>query len=127
MYCTAADLPQKHFSPEALEVLETSNWPGNVRELENLAQRLALMVDGDLIEVQHLPDKVLYENAAKQDEILVPADGLDLEDELARIEVAYLTAALRRAGTKNGAATLLQISKEKMKYLCRKYQLGQPG
>jgi DNA-binding NtrC family response regulator len=127
MYCTAGDQPQKHFSPEALQVLETSNWPGNVRELENLAQRLALMIDGDLIEVQHLPDKVLYENAAKQDEILVPADGLDLEDELARIEVAYLTAALRRAGTKNGAAALLQISKEKMKYLCRKYQLSQEG
>ena len=127
MYCTAAELPQKRFSPEALQVLETSTWPGNVRELENLAQRLALMVDGELIEVQHLPDRVIYENTASHDEILVPEAGLDLEDELARIEVAYLMAAIRRAGTKNGAAALLQISKEKMKYLCRKYQLDTQG
>jgi DNA-binding NtrC family response regulator len=127
MYCTAAELPQKRLSPEALQVLETSTWPGNVRELENLAQRLALMVDGELIEVQHLPDRVIYENTATHDEILVPEGGLDLEDELARIEVAYLMAAMRRAGTKNGAAALLQVSKEKMKYLCRKYQLDIQG
>ncbi len=123
MYCTAASLPPKRFSPEALQILETSAWHGNVRELENLAQRLALMVDGDLIEVQHLPEKVIYESTSNHDEILVPAEGLDLEDELTRIEIAYLEAALRRAGGKTAAANLLRIPVEKMKYLCRKHRI----
>jgi DNA-binding NtrC family response regulator len=123
MYCLASDLPVKRISPEAMQVLETSSWSGNVRELENVAQRLALMVDGDCIEVNHLPEKVIYESTANHDDILVPSSGLDLEDELTRIEVAYLQAALRRAGSKSGAATLLRIPIQKMKYLCRKHRI----
>jgi DNA-binding NtrC family response regulator len=127
MYCVAGGIPPKHFSPEALQVLETSSWPGNVRELENLTQRLALMVDGDYIGVEHLPERVVYESTANHDEILVPSGGLDLEEELARIEVAYLMAALRQAGTKTGAAGLLRIPVQKMKYLCRKHRIEMEG
>ncbi|MEI9979045.1 MAG: sigma-54 dependent transcriptional regulator [Edaphobacter sp.] len=123
MYCSAGNLSPKRFSPEALQILETSAWRGNVRELENLTQRLALMVDEDLITVQHLPEKVIYESTTNHDDILVPAGGVDLEDELTRIEIAYLQAALRRAGSKSAAASLLRIPVEKMKYLCRKHQI----
>jgi transcriptional regulator with PAS, ATPase and Fis domain len=123
MYCMAADLPVKRFSPEAMQVLETSTWPGNVRELENLTQRLALMVDGDLIEVQHLPEKIVVDSAATNDHILIPAEGVDLDEELIRIELAYLQAAIRRAGSKRAAAALLRIPIQKMKYLCRKHEI----
>jgi len=41
-----------------------------------------------------------------------------------RIEVAYLTAALRRAGgKKSAAAALLRLDNQRMKYLCRKLKL----
>jgi hypothetical protein len=40
-----------------------------------------------------------------------------------RIEIAYLSAALRRTGGKTAAAVLLHIPVQKMKYLCRKYGL----
>jgi DNA-binding NtrC family response regulator len=123
MYCAAGNLPLKRVSPGALQILETSGWPGNVRELENLAQRLALMVDEELIGVEHLPEKVIYDSTSNHDDILVPAEGLDLEDELTRIEVAYLQAALRKAGGKTAAAKLLRIPVEKMKYLCRKHRI----
>ncbi|HEY1808976.1 MAG TPA: sigma-54 dependent transcriptional regulator [Acidobacteriaceae bacterium] len=121
MYCTATNVPMKSFSPEAMQILETSSWPGNVRELENLTQRLAIMVDGEVIEVEHLPQKVLVESAASNDQMLIPAEGVALDEELIRIELAYLQAAIRRAGTKNGAAGLLHIPIQKMKYLCRKH------
>ena len=43
---------------------------------------------------------------------------------MARIEAAYLQAALSRAGGKKvAAAHLLRINPQKMKYLCRKYSL----
>ena len=55
MYCIAGDVPVKRFSPDAMQMLESSSWPGNVREIENLTQRLALMVDGEVIDVEHCP------------------------------------------------------------------------
>ncbi len=127
LYCSANGLQMKRVSSEAMDVLETSSWPGNVRELENLAQRLALMVDGDLITVEDLPERVIFNSTVNHDEMLVPSEGVDLEDELRRIEIAYLQAALRRAGTKNGAASLLKIPVQKMKYMCRKHGLAAPG
>ena len=121
MYCTAGELPVKRFSPEAMQVLESSTWPGNVRELENLTQRLALMVDGELIQLEHLPEKVILASTATSDQMLIPAEGVDLDEELIRIEHGYLEAAIRRAGSKRGAAGLLRIPIQKMKYLCRKH------
>ena len=121
MYCTAGELPVKRFSPEAMQVLESSTWPGNVRELENLTQRLALMVDGELIQLEHLPEKVILASTATSDQMLIPAEGVDLDEELIRIEHGYLQAAIRRAGSKRGAAGLLRIPIQKMKYLCRKH------
>jgi len=123
MYCTASELPIKRFSPEAMQVLETSTWPGNVRELENLTQRLALMVDGEVIGVEHLPEKVILSSASSNDHILIPAEGVDLDNELIRIELGYLQAAIRRAGSKRAAAALLRIPIQKMKYLCRKHEI----
>jgi hypothetical protein len=53
------------------------------------------MVDGELITVQHLPEKVIYDSAANHDDMLVPEGGIDLEDELTRIEIAYLQPSTR--------------------------------
>jgi DNA-binding NtrC family response regulator len=111
--------------PEVMQILEDDAWPGNVRELENLVQRLVLMVDGPVIKVQHLPQRLLYNNAASQESLLIPEGGVSFDEEIAKIEVAYLTAALRRSGgSKIGAARLLKVDKQKMHYLCRKYGIG---
>lgn len=123
-YCAANSLPVKAMDTEALEVLEDYPWPGNVRELENLIQRLVLMVPGSTIAVKHLPQQILYTSSAKQEALLIPEEGLSFDEEMARIEVAYLQAALRRTGGKKAAAAaLLRINGQKMKYLCRKYGL----
>jgi DNA-binding NtrC family response regulator len=124
-YCNANHVPFKSMDPEVLQILEEDPWPGNVRELENLVQRLVLMVDGPVIKVQHLPQRLLYNSAASQESMLITEAGVDFDEEIARIEVAYLTAALRRSdGSKIGAARLLRVDKQRMHYLCRKYRLG---
>jgi DNA-binding NtrC family response regulator len=124
-YCDANNVPRKRFDPEVVEILEGDRWPGNVRELENLMQRLVLMVNGQVIQVQHLPQRLLYDSATRQESLLIPEGGVNFDEEIARIEVAYLTAALRRSqGSKIGAARLLHIDKQKMQYLSRKYKLG---
>jgi two-component system response regulator PilR (NtrC family) len=124
-YCAANNAPLKRLDPEVMQILEEDEWPGNVRELENLIQRLVLMVDGPVIKVQHLPQRLLYNNTTSQESLLIPEEGVAFDDEIARIETAYLTAALRRSnGSKIGAAHLLHIDKQRMHYLCRKYRIG---
>jgi transcriptional regulator with GAF, ATPase, and Fis domain len=56
--------------------------------------------------------------------MLIPEEGVDFDAEMGRIEVAYLSAALRRTGgKKSAAAMLLRVDTQRMKYLCRKFQL----
>jgi two-component system, NtrC family, nitrogen regulation response regulator NtrX len=47
--------PKKTLSPKALELLEQYCWQGNVRELKNLVERLYIMVKGDIIGRQDIP------------------------------------------------------------------------
>jgi len=47
---------RKKITPEALNILGNYSWPGNVRELKNLVERLAIMVEGEAIDGQDIPD-----------------------------------------------------------------------
>jgi two-component system response regulator PilR (NtrC family) len=110
---------------EVIEILEEYSWPGNIRELENLTQRLVLMVDGAVILPKHLPQQILVTTTTSQEALLIPEQGVNFDEEMARIEAAYVGAALRRSGgSKVGAARLLHMDKQKMHYLCRKYHVG---
>jgi DNA-binding NtrC family response regulator len=124
LYCTANHKPPKQLQPEVMEILEHYSWPGNVRELENVMQRLVLMSDGPVIAAVHLPQHLLFSAAASQEAILIPEDGVDFDAEMQKIEMAYLSAALRRTGgSKAAAARLLRMDPQRMKYLCRKLKL----
>ena len=123
-YCAAAKKPLKSVQPDVLEILEEYPWPGNVRELENLVQRLVVMVSGPTITAEHLPQNLLQHSASGQEAILIPEEGVDFDAEMERIEIAYLTAALRRTGgRKSAAAALLKLDGQRMKYLCRKLKI----
>jgi DNA-binding NtrC family response regulator len=124
IYSAAAKKPLKTIKPDVLEILEEYSWPGNVRELENMVQRLVVMNDGPVITAEHLPQNLLYSSTASQEAILIPEEGVNFDAEMEKIEVAYLSAALRRTGgKKTAAANLLQMDPQRMKYLCRKHRL----
>jgi DNA-binding NtrC family response regulator len=125
MHCVANGLPIKRLEDNALAVFEEHPWPGNVRELENLIQRLVITVRGDEIRASHLPPKLLATNLAANEAVLLPEAGTDFDAEIEQMEIALLTAALRRTqGSKAAAARLLKIDGQRIKYLCRKYSLG---
>jgi two-component system nitrogen regulation response regulator NtrX len=46
---------EKHFSPDAVELMKNYDWPGNVRELKNIIERLIIMTPGANINVEDLP------------------------------------------------------------------------
>ncbi len=125
MHCLANALPVKRLDETALAAFEEHTWPGNVRELENLIQRLVITVRGDEIRASHLPPKLLAGNLAANEAVLLPESGTDFDAEIQQMEIALLTAALRRTqGSKAAAARLLKIDGQRIKYLCRKYSLG---
>jgi two-component system response regulator PilR (NtrC family) len=124
LYCTSNKKPVKQLQPDLMEILEAYSWPGNVRELENVVQRLVIMSDGPVIAAHHLPQQLLSSSVASQEAVLIPESGVDFDAEMERIEIAYLSAALRRTnGKKTAAANLLRIDPQRMKYLCRKLKL----
>ena len=124
IHCKANGVPVKCFIPDALNALEEHTWPGNVRELENLIQRLVVTVRRDEIGTNDLPPRVVEQSVAAQEAILLPHDGADFDAQIRQVEVAMLSAALRRAqGSKTVGARLLNIDVQRMKYLCRKYSL----
>ena len=46
------------FTPGAEQVITRYAWPGNVRQLQNAMQQLVVLHDGDLVEVDMLPEQV---------------------------------------------------------------------
>jgi DNA-binding NtrC family response regulator len=122
MYCAGNGVPLKKLEPEVMEILEDHDWPGNVRELENVIQRLVIMADSETIRAKHLPQQLIAASAAQNNALLIPESGIDFDQEMTKIEIAFLRAALQRTeGRKFAAARVLRIPPQKMKYLCRKY------
>ncbi|MDR3562171.1 MAG: sigma 54-interacting transcriptional regulator [Negativicutes bacterium] len=103
IYCLRFNKVVKELNPAALARLTAYEWPGNVRELRNIAERLAVLSSGSVID-QHaveavLPPGGLHPKAAEA------TDGGDLNREL-------LLKALEEAHYHYGkAAALLGISR----------------
>ncbi len=125
LYCEQCKVPQKKLHSEAVNRLVSYSWKGNVRELENVIQRAVLMTDGDTIGSEQLPPHINGSlSLGSQIFSSFPDEGLNLTEEVSRYEQQLIKAALKHSrGVKAHAAKLLHVSKEQMKYLCRKYDL----
>lgn len=103
------------FSDEVKSRLLTHAWPGNVRELENLVERLAILTDGDVVNVHDLPEHFM----ARSEQLTVvelgtelPADGLDFNLLVDNFETRLISMALSRTrGNKKAAARLLHLNR----------------
>ncbi len=49
--------PPKRMAPESQVALKTYDWPGNIRELWNLMERILLLVPGEVVRVEELPER----------------------------------------------------------------------
>jgi len=100
-------------------------WPGNVRELENAIQRLVIMTDAETITLKDLPPEIVQ--AAGRDargRIRMPTGGINLDKELEAYERRWVQEALEQAKrVKSDAARLLGVDRNRLNYLCRKYNL----
>jgi DNA-binding NtrC family response regulator len=108
-------------SAEAMTILKHYHWPGNVRELRNVLERIMILENVDVIQLQHLPLEItLRQKSTFQDTLHLPTTGVALSD----VEKELIQQALERTGgNQSQAAHLLQISRHALRYKMKKYHL----
>ncbi len=129
-YSTRFKKPIKGFGDGVERRLMDYPWPGNIRELKNVIERLMILMDGDLIELHHLPMDI--QNARIDTPITkIPAcpdtndlTGLTLEEKMDCIEKQYIIEAMKKTGAnQTKASELLGLSRFTLKRKLEKYQL----
>ena len=113
-----------HLSPKALEALRVYNWPGNIRELENVIERaLVLTADGDAIELEELPVRIVQGGELHLTIPTPPKDRQSLEI----LEEEMIRKALEdNHWNQSNAARQLGIKRSTLQYRIQKLEIVRP-
>src|SRR5262245_51399022 len=99
-------------SADVAHLLLTYPWPGNVRELDNLLQRALVLVEGTIIEAEH----ILFEKQPAQIDLSTRESPM-LQQTRERAERDVILEALRAAnGSRREVAERLGISPRTLRY-----------
>jgi two-component system, NtrC family, response regulator PilR len=117
----------RKISSFALKILSQYHFPGNVRELENIIERSVAMEQSTII----LPESLVLANykgltssGKTTSSMILPADGLDLDQTLDSLEKNLILQALQKVqGNKQRTATLLKINLRSLRYRMMKHGL----
>lgn len=105
----------KGISKEVFDLFMSYHWPGNVREIKHIIESGFNFVDGDIIDIEHLPHNFIIANNSSEDMIDFD-DNFDLNKEIKDYEIKHIQRALDHSSTLNQAAKLLKISRQSLKY-----------
>jgi DNA-binding NtrC family response regulator len=100
--------PVRGITRRAQALLARHSWPGNVRELENVIGNACMMTDGEMIDIDDLPEYIRDKRASevRQDETPLTLD---------QVERKYALEILANVGgNKVRAAELLGVSRTKL-------------
>jgi two-component system, NtrC family, response regulator PilR len=107
-------------SSYAMELLMDYAFPGNIRELENIIERGVAMESSNII----LPESLVLASGATGPQgfdIDIADRGIDLNDELEKIEKIIIEKALQKVkGSKTKAAELMHVSFDSLRYRIEK-------
>jgi len=110
------------YSVTARNLLKRYPWPGNVRELRNFCERMVILMAGQLIQPENLPQEIRRGPAQKRDNprFLLPAEGINLME----LESDVIRQALGLSGgNRSKAARLLGISRDTLLYRIQKHAI----
>jgi DNA-binding NtrC family response regulator len=100
--------------------LARHNWPGNVRELENVIGHAVMMTQGEVIDVNDLPDYLVspsHAAAPASHEAFQPQSFEEHEKQL------IIDALARAGGNQSEAARMLRIGRDALRYKIKKHNL----
>jgi len=109
----------------AMKLLERYSWPGNIRELENMMQRMAVVIDSELVEESDLPYDLALAAAAAE-EPAEQGEGQSLDQAMLAFEKSYLRKALKRNQWKRKqTAEMLKIGYSTLKTKLKTYGIAE--
>jgi len=112
-------------SEATLRLFAAHPWPGNVRELQHALEGAMNIIDGDVINPEHLPlhlreGRSYPRHAAHGPTIESLSAGRSLHDALAEIEARLVEQAMQQArGNVTLAAEILRIPRQTLQYKLR--------
>ena len=104
-------------SPEVEAALTAYRWPGNVRELRNAVERAAVLVQGDLITPEYLPDAIFQDVPAVTNADIHAAASLE------EVEREQIIRVLAESPTLEDAAETLGINVSTLWRKRRRYKI----
>lgn len=109
-------------SRAAMEHLLAYSWPGNVRELENVLERAVILAEGQLVELENLPENIREHQPNKGDDFLFGT--FSIKEGKERMEKLLILKALEKTkGNKSNAAKILEISYPSLLNKIKKYMI----
>jgi len=124
----------KGITPEAMEKMIRYPWPGNVRELENVIERTVVMIDDEMVRVEHLILPGQQEKEVLENQIPLTSEALKeikkqmREKAVEEIERAFVLNALERhQWNVTRAAEEVGMLRPNFQALMRKYNLRARG
>lgn len=118
------------FSSEAMKYLKNYDYPGNVRELKNIIEKIVILEDGNIVQVEQLPEEIL----GKKKTITEP-DASEMFKKIAAtgftkymesLEKKILMEALNQcSGNKSKAAKLLKLDRSTLRYKMKQHGLNE--
>lgn len=111
----------KKLTTATVEALRQYTWSGNVRELENMMERLALTVSGDMIKPEDLPFNIQVDHPTSSPSISVPF--VNLKEAKKAVEKEWLLRAYRTCRTTFEMADYLGISQPSVVRKLKEYKI----
>jgi DNA-binding NtrC family response regulator len=111
--------PIAGISTDTLGAIMRYDWPGNVRELENIIQRMIILTEGDRIEADSLPDRLLAAREFKGRALdYLPPRSLE------EMEAYFIRKTLRETqGDRALASEILGIDKSTLWRKIKRYEI----
>ena len=125
-----------------LERLRVCDWPGNVRELHNVIERAVSFAEGDLVELDDLPEHMAYPRMSSPELTTETSPGVPIPERLGEagtfkdakeqwvssFEAEYIQSLLRKnRGNISHAAREADIDRKYFRKLMKKYDIEAAG
>lgn len=123
--CEKYQVPVKTFTAEAVAIFRSYSWRGNIREMVNSVERLVTMVDGNVIDVQHLPSSMREQSIPIKKETVAPSLIETARNDGNKREKEVIVQALKNAGgNKSKAAEILGIHRTTLYQKLKKHSIN---
>jgi len=123
---------ERVYSKEALESFQNYHWPGNVRELQNMVERLSLMVNKTIVDIDDIKNEIgislegqeIHHSNGKVEESLPEIiEILPLKETLEEYEKNLIQQALSQFSSIRQAAKALKVDQSTLVRKKQKYML----